>query len=73
MFVLIACKIDFLVHNSCNLQIPNLIFLFYRSEDEGEDVVDSDFSIDENDEVISENEEEEKTKRSNLVYKVHWV
>lgn len=54
-------------------QLINSIFLFCRSEDEGEDVVDSDFSIDENDEVISENEEEDKAKRTKLVYKVYLV
>ena len=42
-----------------------------RSEAEGEDIVDSDFSIDENDEVISdtENADEDKPKRKS-VYKV---
>lgn len=41
-----------------------------RSEDEGEDVVDSDFSIDENDEVVSDDGIEDKPTRSKLVYKV---
>lgn len=46
----------------------------YRSEDEGEDIVDSDFSIDEDDEVKSDVEDtEEKVKRSKLVYKVSFV
>ncbi|XP_065200689.1 vacuolar protein sorting-associated protein 72 homolog [Planococcus citri] len=42
----------------------------YQSEAEGEDIVDSDFSIDENDEVISdtENADEDKPKRKS-VYK----
>ncbi len=45
-------------------------FVSFRSEDEAEDVVDSDFSIDETDEVVSDNEEtEEKQKRSSFVYK----
>ncbi|CAH0559673.1 unnamed protein product [Brassicogethes aeneus] len=44
----------------------------YRAEKEEEDVVDSDFSIDENDEPISDNEEEgQKKKRRLLVTKAY--
>lgn len=44
---------------------------FYRAEEEGEDVVDSDFSIDENDEPVSDNEEEGKKKTRRLVTKAY--
>lgn len=40
-------------------------------EDEGEDEVDSDFSIDENDEPISDHEQEEPRKRRRLVTKAY--
>lgn len=42
----------------------------YESEDEGEDIVDSDFSIDEDDEVKSDvDEKEEKNKSNKFVYR----
>lgn len=40
-----------------------LFFVDFSQGAEGEDVVDSDFSIDENDEPISDNDDEEKKKR----------
>uniref|UniRef100_A0A0V0GAU9 Vacuolar protein sorting-associated protein 72 homolog n=1 Tax=Triatoma dimidiata TaxID=72491 RepID=A0A0V0GAU9_TRIDM len=43
----------------------------YKSEEEGEDVVDSDFSIDENDEVVSDHEEEGKKPQRNVMKKVY--
>jgi vacuolar protein sorting-associated protein 72 len=43
----------------------------YEEEEEGEDVVDSDFSIDENDEPISDNEEESQRKKRRLVTKAY--
>lgn len=46
----------------------------YREEDEAEDEVDSDFSIDENDEPVSENEEDgAKTVKRRLVTKAYKV
>lgn len=42
-------------------------------EDEGEDIVDSDFSIDENDEPVSDNEEEGQKKKRRLVTKAYKV
>lgn len=44
-----------------------------RAEEEGEDIVDSDFSIDENDEPVSDNEEENQKKRKRLVTKAYKV
>nr|XP_018914227.1 PREDICTED: vacuolar protein sorting-associated protein 72 homolog [Bemisia tabaci] len=41
----------------------------YKSEEEVEDDVDSDFSIDENDEPVSDQETEESKKRKKMVYK----
>lgn len=43
----------------------------YEAEDEGEDIVDSDFSIDENDEPVSDNEEEGQKKKRRLVTKAY--
>ncbi|XP_044757391.1 vacuolar protein sorting-associated protein 72 homolog [Coccinella septempunctata] len=43
----------------------------YEAEEEGEDVVDSDFSIDENDEPVSDNEEEGSKKKRRLVTKAY--
>ncbi|XP_031333802.1 vacuolar protein sorting-associated protein 72 homolog isoform X2 [Photinus pyralis] len=43
----------------------------YEAEEEGEDQVDSDFSIDENDEPVSENEEESQRKKRRLVTKAY--
>ncbi|GJQ69082.1 YL-1 [Trypoxylus dichotomus] len=43
----------------------------YEAEEEGEDIVDSDFSIDENDEPVSDNEEENQKKRKRLVTKAY--
>ncbi|KAK9875066.1 hypothetical protein WA026_005866 [Henosepilachna vigintioctopunctata] len=43
----------------------------YEAEEEGEDVVDSDFSIDENDEPVSDNEEEGGKKKRRLVTKAY--
>lgn len=43
----------------------------YEAEEEGEDIVDSDFSIDENDEPISDNEEEGPKKKKRLVTKAY--
>lgn len=46
--------------------------MFYcREEEEGEDVIDSDFSIDENDEPISDNEDEKQRKTRRLVTKAY--
>ena len=47
--------------------------MYFREEEEGEDVVDSDFSIDENDEPISDNEEEGQKKKRRLVTKAYKV
>lgn len=50
------------------------MYTFYREEDEVEDEVDSDFSIDENDEPVSDQEEEsKKTARKRLVTKAYKV
>ncbi|KAK9510157.1 hypothetical protein O3M35_004999 [Rhynocoris fuscipes] len=43
----------------------------YKSEEEGEDVVDSDFSIDENDEVVSDHDDEGKKPQRNALRKVY--
>lgn len=45
----------------------------FRAEVEGEDIVDSDFSIDENDEPVSDNEEEGQKKKRRLVTKAYKV
>ncbi|XP_014248123.1 vacuolar protein sorting-associated protein 72 homolog isoform X2 [Cimex lectularius] len=45
--------------------------LDYKSEEECEDVVDSDFSIDENDEVISDHEDDDKKRRKPLVTRAY--
>lgn len=49
------------------------LHLSSRAEEEGEDIVDSDFSIDENDEPVSDNEEENQKKRKRLVTKAYKV
>ena len=46
---------------------------FLRSEEEGEDEVDSDFSIEENDEPISDHEEEKPKKARRLITKAYKV
>lgn len=46
-------------------------YFLFRAEEEGEDIVDSDFSIDENDEPVSDNEEENQKKRKRLVTKAY--
>jgi len=46
-----------------------------RSEEEGEDEVDSDFSIEENDEPVSDQDDDEPKKKRRIItkaYKVHW-
>ncbi|KAF7266060.1 vacuolar protein sorting-associated protein YL-1 [Rhynchophorus ferrugineus] len=44
----------------------------YEAEEEGEDIIDSDFSIDENDEPISDNDDEEgQRKKRRLVTKAY--
>lgn len=43
----------------------------FREEDEGEDEVDSDFSIDENDEPVSDTEQEGPRKKRRLVTKAY--
>ncbi|KAJ9586612.1 hypothetical protein L9F63_019805 [Diploptera punctata] len=43
----------------------------YQSEEEGEDEVDSDFSIEENDEPISDQEEEKPKKKGRLITKAY--
>lgn len=43
----------------------------YREEDEAEDEVDSDFSIDENDEPVSDTEQEGPKKKRRLVTKAY--
>lgn len=50
-----------------NQQLP----VYCREEEEGEDVVDSDFSIDENDEPISDNEDDKQKKTRRLVTKAY--
>lgn len=48
--------------------------MIFRAEDEGEDVVDSDFSIDENDEPVSDTEaDENRPKKRRLVTKAYKV
>lgn len=47
--------------------------MFCRAEEEGEDIVDSDFSIDENDEPVSDNEEEGQKKKRRLITKAYKV
>lgn len=44
-----------------------------RSEDSGGDDVDSDFSIDENDEAISDNEDDKPKRIKRLVTKAYRV
>lgn len=49
-------------------------FYIFRAEEEGDDIVDSDFSIDENDEPVSDNEGEgEQKKKRRLVTKAYKV
>lgn len=43
----------------------------FREEDEAEDEVDSDFSIDENDEPVSDTEQEGPKKKRRLVTKAY--
>lgn len=43
----------------------------FREEDEGEDEVDSDFSIDENDEPVSDTEQEGPKKKRRLITKAY--
>lgn len=53
-----------------------IMFFFFRSEVEQDDEVDSDFSIDENDEPVSDQEEdnkEGKKKRGRLITKAYKV
>lgn len=51
-----------------------LQLVIFRAEDEGEDVVDSDFSIDENDEPVSDPEaDESRPKKKRLVTKAYKV
>lgn len=45
--------------------------LYFREEDEAEDEVDSDFSIDENDEPVSDTEQEGPKKKRRLVTKAY--
>lgn len=48
--------------------------MLFRPEEDQDDVVDSDFSIDENDEPISDHEDEEgKRKRGVVVTKAYKV
>lgn len=47
------------------------MILIFRAEDEGEDEVDSDFSIDENDEPVSDHEQEAPKKKRRLVTKAY--
>lgn len=50
------------------------LFIYFSEEDEAEDEVDSDFSIDENDEPVSDhNEEGVKTVKRRLVTKAYKV
>jgi vacuolar protein sorting-associated protein 72 len=44
-----------------------------RSEEEGEDEVDSDFSIEENDEPISDQDDDEPKKKRRLITKAYKV
>lgn len=46
-------------------------FFYFREEDEAEDEVDSDFSIDENDEPVSDTEQEGPRKKRRLVTKAY--
>ena len=49
-------------------------YIIFRAEEEGEDLVDSDFSIDENDEPVSDNEDGEgQKKKRRLVTKAYKV
>ena len=43
------------------------VFFFCREEEDPDDVVDSDFSIDENDEPISDHEEEGPKRKRGMV------
>lgn len=47
------------------------VYLNFREEDEAEDEVDSDFSIDENDEPVSDTEQEGPKKKRRLVTKAY--
>lgn len=51
--------------------VQNYDFFLFREEDEGEDEVDSDFSIDENDEPVSDPEQEGPKKKRRLVTKAY--
>lgn len=53
--------------------ISYFLRIYYRAEEEGEDIIDSDFSIDENDEPVSDNEEENQKKKRRLVTKAYKV
>lgn len=44
-----------------------------RSEEEGEDEVDSDFSIEENDEPVSDQDDDEPKKKRRIVTKAYKV
>lgn len=48
-----------------------IIVIIFREEDEGEDEVDSDFSIDENDEPVSDTEQEGQKKKRRLITKAY--
>ena len=65
------------VHFVCSILFINFVKVFIinflRSEEEGEDEVDSDFSIEENDEPISDQEEEQPKKKRRLITKAYKV
>jgi hypothetical protein len=59
--------------NFCTYCVLNKQYFSYRSEEEGEDEVDSDFSIEENDEPISDQDDDEPKKKRRLLTKAYKV
>lgn len=51
--------------------IDSFFSFLFRVEDEGEDEVDSDFSIDENDEPVSDHEQEDPKRKRRLITKAY--
>lgn len=60
-----------MIFHKFNLFTITFFFVLFRQEDEAEDEVDSDFSIDENDEPVSDAEQEGPKKKRRLVTKAY--
>lgn len=65
-------KQDCPVHLIINYK-ADAFHLFFRANEDDEDVIDSDFSIDENDEPVSDNEDEGQKKKRRVVTKAYKV